>query len=228
MRPTRSFFAWLDNFWYHYKWHTIAALFLIIVAVVITIQFCERKEEADFPVLYAGDYDMWAHPTTAKDLASSLSVVADNMDDESKTADVFYYYLKSSPDGNGIPSADVQNAQAFRAELDNVTTYVYLFSEAVFTDRTAVADGTRYVTPVAPYLPADTSSVRVTEDGCGVYLHSLPIASMPGFSALPEDTVLCLRVSFSVTTMFDQEEALARYAEFESFFRALLSYVPTE
>ena len=38
----QSFAKWLDNYWYHYKWHTIAVVFVIIVAIVCTVQLINR------------------------------------------------------------------------------------------------------------------------------------------------------------------------------------------
>jgi hypothetical protein len=45
----------LDNFWYHYKWHTAVAIFVIIVAIILTVQTCSRVE-ADAYILYAGPH----------------------------------------------------------------------------------------------------------------------------------------------------------------------------
>ena len=43
----------LDNFFYHYKWHTVAALFLAIVIIVCSLQTCS-KESYDVEIMYAG------------------------------------------------------------------------------------------------------------------------------------------------------------------------------
>ena len=48
-----GFLGWLDNYWYHYKWPTIGALFLIVVLIVGLTQ-CISKEDEDVVVLYAG------------------------------------------------------------------------------------------------------------------------------------------------------------------------------
>ena len=51
------FAAWFENFWYHYKWHTIAIFFIIIVVTICTVQMCS-KEEYDIHIIYAGSYDV--------------------------------------------------------------------------------------------------------------------------------------------------------------------------
>ena len=43
----------LDNFFYHYKWHSIVALFLVVVLTVTLVQACS-KETFDVEVMYAG------------------------------------------------------------------------------------------------------------------------------------------------------------------------------
>lgn len=55
IRLQGPFFEKLDNFWYHYKWHTIAALFVTFVLVVCTVQACSRTKY-DVNVLYAGSF----------------------------------------------------------------------------------------------------------------------------------------------------------------------------
>ncbi len=42
-----------ENFWYHYKWHTIAAAFILLVAVMIVTSLLER-DEPDTLIYYGG------------------------------------------------------------------------------------------------------------------------------------------------------------------------------
>ena len=43
----------LQNFWYHYKWHSIVALFLAVAILICSLQFC-KKEKYDAYVAYIG------------------------------------------------------------------------------------------------------------------------------------------------------------------------------
>ena len=54
VKMSSPFLSWLENFWYHYKWHTIAALFVLLVTVVMIVN-CARREKYDVYILYAGD-----------------------------------------------------------------------------------------------------------------------------------------------------------------------------
>ena len=57
VRIKTKFSAWLENFLYHYKWHTIGVLFVILVIAVCTFQTC-NKTSYDLHVVYAGDKDV--------------------------------------------------------------------------------------------------------------------------------------------------------------------------
>lgn len=51
-RPT-SFKAWVENYWYHYKWHTIVISFFLILAIILTCQLA-TKEKYDITAIYSG------------------------------------------------------------------------------------------------------------------------------------------------------------------------------
>lgn len=48
-----KFARWLENFFYHYKWHTAAVAFILIVAIVCTATMCGRKKP-DIQMIYVG------------------------------------------------------------------------------------------------------------------------------------------------------------------------------
>lgn len=54
-----KFVKWLDNFWYHYKWHTIFTAFFVFVFGVCFVQ-CATTERSDAIVIYAGGYTLSA------------------------------------------------------------------------------------------------------------------------------------------------------------------------
>lgn len=49
----RGFWKKLDNFWYHYKWHTIFIVFFTAIFLFCTVQ-CMQKEDPDAMILYSG------------------------------------------------------------------------------------------------------------------------------------------------------------------------------
>ena len=50
---TPSFGERVENFWYHYKWHSLVALFLVFTILVCSLQMCE-KNNYDIYITYAG------------------------------------------------------------------------------------------------------------------------------------------------------------------------------
>ena len=47
------FFRWLENLWYHYKWHLIIGAFFLMVLIVALVQ-CNAREHTDLTVSFAG------------------------------------------------------------------------------------------------------------------------------------------------------------------------------
>ena len=57
IKITSPFFKKVENFFYHYKWHTIVALFLIVTITICSVQMCS-KDSYDVYVMYAGNRDI--------------------------------------------------------------------------------------------------------------------------------------------------------------------------
>ena len=67
-----KFLKWLDNYWYHYKWHTIiVSFFLIIGAISITQLF--GRVSYDAYLMYVGDETI--PDTQYQDIIDSLTFV---------------------------------------------------------------------------------------------------------------------------------------------------------
>ena len=49
-----KFLKWWDNYWYHYKWHTILIGFFALVLIVCLVQ-CSSAEDPDITVCFAGN-----------------------------------------------------------------------------------------------------------------------------------------------------------------------------
>lgn len=219
-----AFGRWLDNFWYHYKGVTLVVLFALIVGIVCTVQICSRPPKADFNLVYAGEADLrpTASNTDHEKIVSSLGNIAPkNADGETPTFEFYFYQIFT---GDYVPSqsANANNIESLKDELDLGAAFIYLMDEEVYKTYTANASGDRYVVSVAPYLP-EGSTARLTEDGCGVYLHSLPLGQAEGFSSLPEDTVLCLRVKFTFSNMLGASDTDGIYPLYEELFRRMLA-----
>ena len=49
-----KFVAWLENYWYHYKWQTIIVAFFLMVFLVCVVQ-CSKVESVDMTVSFCGN-----------------------------------------------------------------------------------------------------------------------------------------------------------------------------
>lgn len=55
-RPT-SFLKWIENFWYHYKWHTIVVTFFAALIIALIVQI-SGKEKHDIKIVFSGDLNV--------------------------------------------------------------------------------------------------------------------------------------------------------------------------
>ena len=65
----------IDNFFYHYKWHTAVVAFILIIAIVCSVQMCQR-EEYDVYVLYAGGYSV-SKTAEGGDMSEYVSIMSE-------------------------------------------------------------------------------------------------------------------------------------------------------
>ena len=84
-----GFWGWLENFWYHYKWHTIGVAVLLTVVIVCTAQMCS-KEGNDVRIVYSG------------------SAYLSDSEAESITQ-IFEHVMPSDFDGDGKKSAELSS-----------------------------------------------------------------------------------------------------------------------
>ncbi|MBR6681499.1 MAG: hypothetical protein IKL40_00770, partial [Clostridia bacterium] len=77
------FLRWLDNYWYHYKWHTILISFAAVFLIVCVTQFA-TKEKVDAYVMYAGEKSFSVSELYSMEDAFEM-VATDYNDDGKKT-----------------------------------------------------------------------------------------------------------------------------------------------
>ena len=216
--PKQGFFAWLDNFWYHYKWHSIAALFLIFTITVCSFQMCQ-KESYDIHILYAGNHAF-----------SRQSVDADTPE-YIKAKNTLSRFV-SDYDENGEVNISLRDLFIPREEdMKNLSENEY---SRAYDDRTSLStlmlSGEHFLCFLDPeiyeyyresgrlasikaLLPEDLNVEYYDDTGMAVPLFSTEFASLAGFANLPKDTVICIR-SMNFSTHLDKE------ANQESFERA--------
>ena len=224
----------LENFWYHYKWHSIVAIFLVIAITVLSVQMCQ-KTEYDAYVLYAGTHEI-SHKSPDGEppyyvATGSLKRVVEDFDDNG-TVNVSLLNLfvlndaeieeaLSGTDGKEInESLILEDSETLKNALLFGEYYVCLLSERLFLEYDDLYEGALFV-EVADYVgdaECETASSR------GIYLRSLEYYSMPEICNLPDDTVVCLRKLSEVSTLFGKADNEENFRRGEIIFRNIISY----
>ena len=232
----------LDNYWYHYKWHTIIALFLVVVILVCSLQMCS-KDEYDIEVLYAGPAHLNDKQTILDIESAFSSLLSDSTGDGRVAVNLVSYWVdenvKPSEEIEG-PLSDVSYSQNY--SLNNQSLYmdeiyagnvsVFLVSPHLFylVDKD---DSTVFVrvTDVFPEMKEYEDEICVhNENGkinrFGVVLSKTAFGQEPGLSSLPKDTILCLVKKSEIKGFFGIDKANESYELAMSVFKNALALGP--
>ncbi len=219
-----KFFDFIDNFWYHYKWHSIVALFLLFAVTVCTLQMC-KKESYDSYILYAGGYEISRKPENG-DIADYEKVTrmlervaADTDGDGEVLVSLKDLFVLNDREIEEIESSDdeievhypliLENREILRDTMVYSNYYVTLLSPAVYEEYKEI-DGVK--------LFADLSLLEITNESAVFYneyaikLSSLEFYTLPGICDMPDDTLLCLRALSAYASHFNKNESEKAYA----------------
>ena len=235
-KPKSKFRLWMENFIYHYKWHSIAAIFLILVILFCILQTCGRVD-FDSYILYAGGKNLRAANTDSyQTVYDALGRYVSDFDgDGNRHLSFRDIYLPSAEEIEEVKESGVgvnysilqENDELFRQNMLFGDFYICFISERLYNEWTADAKNNPF-RPIAEYLPEDAKIAESEDDSgyllaseYGVYLKSLPSAARPGLKTLPDDTVVCIRklVGFSDVKKKTQQA----YSDAEHTFRLILA-----
>ena len=233
-RPT-SFRAWVENYWYHYKWHTIVALFIIIIGAVLVTQMV-TKEKYDIKAIYSGPAQLdGGELEKISDAFSEL--LSDDINGDGKINAITYGEYLLSPE-----QQKELEAEAKKQSIAENTEYVFLYTaedrnNALNNTNTLVATGEAIIClmdkynydilrnnnafatldEVLGYTPEfarDEYSVYLKDTDFGKYFES-------AFELLPEDTIICIRQKVAVGGGRDYDEI---YKGHTALFKKIFSF----
>ncbi len=189
----------IQNFIYHYKWHTVVALLLIVAIVICSLQFCS-KEEYDAYILYAGSKSIGR---TAKDgdvaeiatVISSLKRITDDFDENGEvTLNFTNYYFLSADERKDLTDLNeallASDQKSISSVLEHSEYYLLFISAAVYEQYHKVGDEELFIS-LSDYK-ASSPDIELYADNA-ILLSSTEAYKLPGLSALPEDTLICIR-----------------------------------
>lgn len=226
------FFKWLDNFWYHHKWKTIIASFLLLTLIVCCVQFFGR-EESDIYILYAGPYK-FGQTDTRRMQSAFAAVAGDRTGDGKCNVTLIDLYMMSDEQIAG----EVAKAEA--AGVDVRVNYELFRSNRKTFDEQILA-GDAVICLLDPWLYADVRdaggflpldevlgerpsyavddyAVRVADTPMGQYFSIL--------AGLDGDTLLCVRRMSSFSFFKGQKKTEAYHAYCLDVFRSMFDFAP--
>lgn len=227
-----KFTRWFENFWYHYKWHTIFISFFVFVFAVCFVQ-CATTERSDAIVVYAGGYTLSA--SEAEEIAKAMTGVMPANEDGSgnstglnpfsiyteKELTAMYRYTDEDTGEEKMDSYAYSSAKAVNQDhissfsdfLMTGTSSVWLVSEAVYD--TAEEDLAREIEPDGLSLIQKERLVPLAELGVSADLaydaYAVRLADTAFYQyyevmqLLPEDTLLVFSRSMVVGAVADEE-----------------------
>ncbi len=237
--------AWFENFWYHYKWHTIVVFFVLIVITICTVQMCS-KEEYDIHIMYAGSYDirgqesendMSAYETIHKSLNEAVrdfdgngkvksSLEALYMLSEKERAELEEKLADMKENGEGSYEINYsllnENANTFRDRITFSDYYIFIISEPIYNTYQRTEQGTPLFSSLRD-LADEGANVKFLDDSA-IYLSSTEFGKLPGLCDLPEDTLITLRTRDAVSSVFNKEENEKNYQNAVEVIENMINY----
>ena len=204
-KPVMGFKEKLENFWYHYKWHSIAAVVIIfIVSVIVTQSATSVKYDID--MIYAGGYsfsrlNVDGEAPYATALKSLSRITEDHNGDGEIRVHLNDHYVLTAEEITELKAAGYTdlNEARIQSSFSDLNTniiadgyHVILISEALYNYYCERYSSGLFL-PLSSYIPEDVSAQFVEGTDNAVYLNSIPFGDMPELCNLPEDTVICLR-----------------------------------
>ena len=226
--------AKLENFWYHYKWHSLIALFLVFTITVCTLQMCEKKKY-DVNVLYAGGYAFSRDNTEAdyseyQKLITAMRSFTEDHDNNGKISVSFRDLYTpneeelSKVDGEAFFSRAYEDRKVLSSTMMTGGYFLCFFSPDVFKNYDSVdEDGVGIFVNLSAILPEDASVEYYNSKATGIKLSSLDIYSLSGFSCMPEDTVVALR-NTGFSTHLDNKKNTRDFERAKSMLIKMVEY----
>lgn len=240
-------FKRLENFWYHYKWATIAVILVAAIITILAVQ-CATKAEPDAYILYAGRSISRTveNGKTKSDYDTILDSLADIIGDADGDGNKYIAFdtksylsaaqraeveaANSEAAANGKTPPYEINESLLQQDLSDLKElfktgdyYIFLIDPEIYDlYQWYLDDEVPLFRDLGDYLPND-SSAEFYRDNSGnecknaVLLRSLTICDKDGLRDLPEDTLLCFRTK---TYFADGGD----YARAEENLRTMLAY----
>ena len=223
---------WLDNFWYHYKWHTLIAIFFVVLIAVSTAQMC-KKNSYDIYIMYAGQHDVERTSDTGiteyETLLGGLTKLSSDFDGDGKVNVSFLpLFLPSNEEIQEITKEDgvevntsviKDNSEIFNTNIVYSNYYLCILSKSLYETYRTISDVEIFV-PLGSYVEGTDITLYAKD---AILLSSTALGQSAGFADFPPDTVICLRNTTEVSSNLTGAKSREHFENAEATLRALLA-----
>jgi len=230
-----KFLSKLENIWYHYKWAIIAALFALIIIIIVITQVL-HQEKTDIRIAYCGPAVISADQNNeiCGVLTSLMSKDFDGDGNKNLRLTAFAFLTDDQLAGKQQEAADdgdfILYDPTSRSEVRTQLTSLiasgeviicllddYMYSELLGQNAFATLEG---VLGYKPEKAADDYSICVGDTDFWQYFTAM--------HSIPENTRLCI-VNMSVTAMIGNRETAEReYGWHKQMLSDMLSFKSPE
>ncbi len=205
----------LSNFWYYHKWMVIVCSFFAAFVLIATVQLI-FKNDADLSLLYIGSHNIGE--TSCDHIVVSAEEKILDVDGDGKcTVELRTIQLPS--DLNLLSEGErIQAREEYRHYSNEILggDSTVLLLDEYFYEELATSGALVNLCEVFTELPPSAI------DYYGLSLKKTPLYQMPGFSELPENTILCLKQNSPVTGR-SEEERIEMQMMMAELFRLLVA-----
>lgn len=227
-----------ENFWYHYKWHTIAVAAVIFILVILTFQMCSRTS-FDVHIMYAGDLEI-KNTSQGGDRAPYVKVlrefesVASDFDSDGEVhVNFLNLFVVNQEEADRLvsenPGLEI-NENLVREDTETFTHsiifgdyYLCFLSERIFLEYEKNY-GERLFSSLEGYAEGVEGCEFASETKHGIYLSSLDFYTLPEISKLPDDTVIVLKKISEVSGAINKTDSEKKFKMGESMLENILAY----
>ena len=228
IKEKSAFLRWLDNFWYHYKIHTIVVLVGLVVLLVCILQTCANSDSYDMSVLYAGRNAMSQSQELDASNILGIALPEDYNGDGRKTVEFAAYHILSEEQIRQMAAETYEDGDHvyvdrnfYTQEYSNYTNimstgeYSVCLLEPWLYEKMVSAERVKPLSEVFTVIPdgaVDEYGIRLGSTELYGYYEALHV--------LPEDTVVCLMRPYVVGKSSRAEQ----YAKCIEAFRGIVEF----
>lgn len=225
LEPGSEFKKKWENFWYHYKTHTIIAVVAAVTIIISSVQFF-TKDKFDYYLLYAGPQII-----AVQDLhyiERAFNDFADDYNGDGEVSVALNDIVMLSPE-------EMEAAKEKGAVFDGN------YQQQMMTEYyQQIIAGDVVICLLSPYMyeivNQESGFMPLSEifgedipasayDDCGIILSETDFGKeYNGVNNLPDDTILCIRRVSTLKNLKGAEKTEKHHAAYVELFRAIVNY----